>query len=155
MSASKVYVASSWRNELQPEVVSALRHAGHEVYDFKNPREGDHGFHWTDVGMPSYDRATNSVVPVGEYLVGIEHPIALAGFQSDFDAMRWADTCVLVLPCGRSAHLELGWFVGQGCPTAILLDGPEVVPELMYRMVDRLACSTLEVVDWVSGGSPR
>ena len=27
---------------------------------------------------------------------------------------RWDDTFVLVLPCGRSAHLELGWAVGQG-----------------------------------------
>ncbi len=29
----KIYVASSWRNPAQPEVVSALRSAGHLVYD--------------------------------------------------------------------------------------------------------------------------
>lgn len=40
----KVYVASSWRNLLQPGVVSALRSMGHWVYDFKNPSEGDKGF---------------------------------------------------------------------------------------------------------------
>lgn len=148
---SRIYVASSWRNDFQPEVVRSLREDGHEVYDFKNPREGDHGFGWQQVGMPSYDRATNSDVPVSEYLSGIEHPIAQAGFQSDFDAMKWADTCVLVLPCGRSAHLELGWFVGAGRRTAIVLDGPLVTPELMYLMVDAIVENVFDLLDWVNG----
>jgi hypothetical protein len=29
----KIYVASSWRNSIQPEVVKALRVAGHERID--------------------------------------------------------------------------------------------------------------------------
>ena len=29
-----IYVASSWRNTYYPEVVQALRDAGHEVYTF-------------------------------------------------------------------------------------------------------------------------
>lgn len=147
---SRIYVASSWRNETQPVVVSALREAGHEVYDFKNPREGEHGFHWSETGMASYDRATNSDVPIKEYLVGIDHPVALAGFASDFDAMKWADTCVLVLPCGRSAHLELGWFVGAGRRTAILLNGPLVTPELMYRMVDLISPTIGKILVWAA-----
>jgi hypothetical protein len=147
---SRIYVASSWRNDFQPMVVEVLRLNGHEVYDFKIPREGDHGFAWTDVGMPSYDRATNSDVPVEEYLAGIQHPRARQGFNSDFDAMQWADACVLVLPCGRSAHLELGWFVGWGKRTAILLDGPLVTPELMYKMVDLIATDVNEIVGWLA-----
>ena len=35
----KIYVASSWRNPYQPEVVAALKKAGHEVYDFRNPKD--------------------------------------------------------------------------------------------------------------------
>ncbi len=34
---SDIYLASSWRNDLQPEVLLALRDAGHAVYDFRNP----------------------------------------------------------------------------------------------------------------------
>ena len=45
----KIYVASSWRNPYQPEVVAALRKAGHEVYDFRNPKDNPGGFHWADV----------------------------------------------------------------------------------------------------------
>lgn len=33
----KIYVASSWRNSIQAEIVAALRAEGHEVYDFRNP----------------------------------------------------------------------------------------------------------------------
>ena len=33
MASHKIYVASSWRNEYYPEVVNALRNAGHDVYD--------------------------------------------------------------------------------------------------------------------------
>ena len=46
---AKIYVASSWRNPYFPEVVEALRAAGHEVYDFRNPPHGGAGFHWTDI----------------------------------------------------------------------------------------------------------
>ena len=35
---ARIYVASSWRNVYYPEVVTRLREAGHEVYDFRNPR---------------------------------------------------------------------------------------------------------------------
>lgn len=144
---SRIYVASSWRNMMQVAVVAGLRSAGHEVYDFKKPRPGDNGFHWSEVGMASYDRATNSDVPVEEYLTGIDHPIAQRGFASDFDAMNWAEACVLVLPCGRSAHLELGWFVGQGRRTAVLLEDP-MTPELMYRMVDFMAPTFNDLLGW-------
>jgi hypothetical protein len=52
-------------------------------------------------------------------------------------ALDWCDTCVLVLPCGRSAHLELGYAIGQAKTTAIL-HHPEqhMEPELMSKMVD-------------------
>ena len=45
----KIYVASSWRNGVYPEVVAKLREAGHEVYDFRNPPSGDPGFKWSSV----------------------------------------------------------------------------------------------------------
>lgn len=37
---AKIYVASSWRNVFQQDVVDILRNLGHEVYDFKNPHMG-------------------------------------------------------------------------------------------------------------------
>ena len=85
------------------------------------------------------------------YLAAIEHPRAAEGYASDFAAMQRADTFVLVLPCGRSAHLELGWAVGAGKRTAILLDGAteDMVPELMYKMVDHLATDIDDLLGWL------
>lgn len=137
---------------MQPHVVNILRGMSHEVYDFKNPREGDNGFHWSDV-MPSYQKGPeNQLAYAEDYLLALEHPISVNGFHSDFDAMQWADACLLVLPCGRSAHLELGWMVGQGKKTAIMLDGDDnggmVTPELMYKMVDVIVPGLASMSNW-------
>jgi hypothetical protein len=111
-----IYVASSWRNERQPAVVLNLRDAGHDVYDFRNPSDGDSGFHWSEL-----DSEWEGWTPA-KYKSMIESsPIARAGFQKDMEAMVWADAFILVMPCGRSAHLELGWACGAGKKTCILL----------------------------------
>ncbi len=121
----KIYVASSWRNDYQQEVVKQLREAGDEVYDFKNPPGGT-GFDWADID-PQWQAWDNQT-----YFAALDHPIAEAGFKSDFDAMEWADACVMVMPCGRSAHVEAGWMQGAGKTTVIL--ATEAEPELMYKM---------------------
>jgi len=131
----KLYVASSWRNERQQEVVKQLQKAGHEVYDFRNPTKDDHGFHWSEI-----DPEWKSWSPE-QFCSGLRHSIAKRGFKRDFDAMEWADGCVLVLPCGRSAHLEAGYFVGARKPLYILLDDGE--PELMYSMAYHI-CSDID-----------
>lgn len=89
--------------------------------------------------------------PVDTYLQMVNHPVAIDGYHADFSAMEQADTFVLVLPCGKSAHLELGWAVGAGKRTAILLEDP-VEPELMYRMVDYLAPSLFDLLGWLGVG---
>jgi len=85
---------------------------------------------------------------VDDYLVMVNHPRAIEGFEADFAAMNKADTFVLVLPCGKSAHLELGWAIGAGKRTAILLEDP-VEPELMYRMVDHLSTDVADLLAWL------
>jgi len=81
---SKIYVASSWKNKYQQDVVKFLKEKGHDVYDFKNPTYGNTCFSWSD---------------------------------SDFNGMKWAEICVMVLPCGRSANTEAGWMKGFGRKT--------------------------------------
>jgi hypothetical protein len=152
----RLYVASSWRNPHQPDIVRWLRELGHETYDFRHPPAGDHlGFSWSDV-----DPGWTSWSPE-QYREALDHPIALAGFESDFGAMEWAEGCVLVLPCGRSAHLEAGWFVGAGKPLWILLDPDEFgidaghhVTELMYRMATGVCTGLDEVVDGIAAFKP-
>lgn len=140
----KIYVASSWRNPHQAAVVESLHKAGHLVYDFKNPRPGNTGFSWSEID-PNWINWT-----ADEYVAALDHPIAKAGYASDMNAMKWADTFVLVLPCGRSAHLELGWAAGAGKQTIVLTcDGQE--PELMAKMCDHICTSLQQVMDILAG----
>lgn len=137
----KIYVASSWRNLHQPEVVAFLRNLGDDVYDFRNPKRGDNGFHWSEID-PNWEDWSPS-----QYAKALKHPIATAGFESDLSAMEWADTCILVLPCGRSAHLEAGWFCGVSKPSAVLiLDQSE--PELMYLLGCEVLTSYSDLRHW-------
>lgn len=140
----KIYVASSWRNAIQPSVVQALRQAGHEVYDFKHPKPGDDGFRWSDVGLVRNPDGSCTPQALKEALA---HTRAAVGFASDAGAMMWADACVLVLPCGRSAHLEAGWMAGADKLTLVYASSAIAVePELMYGLTDGLCTSLDEVV---------
>ncbi|WFS07745.1 hypothetical protein [Methylobacterium sp. 391_Methyba4] len=142
---ARIYAASSWRNPLQPDIVGRLRDVGHEVYDFRNPPNGIPGFAWEEVDP---DWQAWSAARYRELLT--THPIAARGFLNDLRGMQWADTCLLILPCGRSAHLEAGWFCGQGKRCIILTrDGEE--PELMALLATDICVSMTEVEQALAG----
>ncbi len=126
-----IYVASSWRNPRQPDVVKVLRGDDHVVYDFRNPAPGDHGFQWDDVGpdWESWDAE--------EFVEALSHPIPEEAFRKDMAAIDCADIVVMVMPCGHSSHLELGYAAGRGKTTAILLSESGRM-ELMYKMADEI-----------------
>lgn len=128
---AKIYVASSWRNEYQQTVVMFLRQQGHEVYDFKNPPHGNGGFAWSDIDKNWENWDTN------QFKTALRHPIAVEGFKSDFDGMKWADVCVMVLPCGRSANTEAGWMKGAG-KSVYVFQPIKQEPELMYKIYDNI-----------------
>jgi hypothetical protein len=82
-----------------------------------------------------------------QFIEALNDPLAVEGFFKDMNALRKAQVTILVMPCGRSAHLELGYAVGAGQKTAILLSDGE--PELMYKMVSKIATSMGEIADWL------
>ena len=123
----KVYVASSWRNAYYPEVVKALRAAGHDVYDFRNAGPGGEGFHWSQIA-PDWEGWSTK-----QFLDALWNPLATKAFRNDCGHLAQADAVVLVLPAGASAHTEFGYGVGANKVTAILLE-PHTRPELMYKL---------------------
>lgn len=127
MRKRKIYVASSWRNQIQPIVVNKLRDLGHDIYDFRNPNHNSAGFNWKEIS-PDFENWT-----VDEFIKNLFHKRTMEAFKNDFDAMKWADTFVLVQPCGRSAHLELGWACGKNKTTIMLLEENQR-PDLMFKL---------------------
>ena len=137
---ARIYVASSWRNKYFPEVVARLREDGHEVYENRNPPHGGAGFHWTDIDENAPEWSFS------QYAEGLHHPKAERQFRADLEALEWADTCVLVLPCGRSAHTEAGWMAGAGKKVIVYI--PEMQePELMYKLFDAVTGEIDDLLD--------
>ena len=123
----KIYVASSWRNDLQPAIVHALRRCGHDVYDFRHPPGGT-GFSWQEV-KPDW---AGEHVDAAAYTAMLEHPTAEAGYESDMRALNDCEAVVFVLPCGRSASWEFGYAAGRGKRCYVVWFGAHE-PELMFR----------------------
>lgn len=140
MNKRKIYVASSWRNEYYPKVVAYLKEAGFDVYDFRNPPSDNLGFKWSYVSMDYMEWTPQ------QYRNMLNHPKAERQFNNDIVAMEACDTCVLVLPCGRSAHTEAGWFAGKG-KTTIAYIPEKQEPELMYKLFSNVCCSIDELLE--------
>lgn len=136
---AKVHFASSWWNHYYPQVVDVLRSAGHEVFDFRHPWAGYEAFRWSDIS-PDWESWS-----IAEYRNGLKHPVSKEKFRHDLEAMQWADICVLVLPCGRSALLEAGWFTGAGKQMVAFIPEKQE-PERMYNLFDDIAVTTEELV---------
>jgi hypothetical protein len=138
----KVYVASSWRNEYQQEVVRVLRGDGHEVYDFRDSGSGwgeihgvDGGFHWSEIDTDWQFWSPR------QYIAGLGHSRAVEGFQRDMQALRCCDACVMVMPCGSSACMEMGWAVGAGRAVVAYVPAirePELMVKMAHLVTDRL-----------------
>ena len=129
---NELYVASSWRNEYYSDVLVKLIDAGLEPYDFKNPVAGNTGFHWSEIDPDWLDWTPE------KFAKALSHPLADEGFAFDMAALDECKACILVLPAGRSAHLEAGYARGAKKPTYIYcppyVQKVRFEPELMYKM---------------------
>jgi hypothetical protein len=145
----KIYVASSWRNGYQHDVVMRLRDLGHEVYDFRgggdgwSPVDGDGGFGWKSID-PEWKEWTPEA-----YVRALGHPLAVEGFNRDMDALKRAAVCIMVMPCGPSASMEMGWACGAGKLVAVF--APDIrEPDLMVKMADLVTTRWESIVTWLS-----
>ena len=117
-------------------MVMALRRAGHTAYDFR-----ESGFSWSDcadeAALRDPKRFRDEVLTT---------PVAKEGFRRDMDALEQSQATVLVLPCGLSSHLELGYAVGAGQRTIVLFGDDPYGPELMYLMCSKICMTVDEVI---------
>src|SRR4051794_19474095 len=102
---TKIYIASSWRNEHYDGVRGMIEQAGYEVHDWRNAATA---FRW-DAIDPDYRTWTPD-----QYTEALNHPLAKTGFRNDHEGMIASDICGLLLPSGRSAHVEAGYMGGRG-----------------------------------------
>lgn len=118
-----IYLIGSLRNSKIPEFGEELRAVGFEVFDdwyAAGPEADDYWQRYEQNRGRTYKEA----------LTGLA-----AGHVFDFDRKHLlaADTGILMLPAGKSGHIELGIMIGQKKRTYILLDGEPERFDVMYR----------------------
>lgn len=122
LKIDSIYVIGSLRNEAIPEVANSLRNIGLEVFD-----------EWYSAGPEADDFWRKH-----QKGKGLTYKQALAGkaatnvFEFDKKNLDASDAALLVLPAGKSGHLELGYMAGCGKPSFILLDETPKLDEKWY-----------------------
>jgi len=100
-------------------VAEALRQDRHKVFLFcETETDGPENFTFGIKELPEEEPTMKSIFNYWK---------SWAGFHSDKNGLDWCDTVVLVLPSGRSAHLEAGYAVGQGKDVFVV--GPPIKGE--------------------------
>lgn len=118
-----IYIIGSLRNPNVPHLASFLR---------------DHGFPTFDDWHASGPTADECLWAY-EKLRGRPYDAALKGYaaqnQFHFDKrhIEEADIGVLMMPAGKSGHLELGVMIGMGKPVFILMDKEPERLDLMHN----------------------
>jgi nucleoside 2-deoxyribosyltransferase len=119
----KIYLIGSLRNPDIQDHTEFFRAAGHEVFD-----------DWYAAGEKADDAWQAYEQNRGHsYLEAINSVHAVAAFNVDKTWLDWCDTAILVMPAGKSCHLELGYVIGQGKPGYILMPKEPERYDLMYR----------------------
>jgi len=125
----KIYLASSWKNEHGVKAMAQLlRVNGHDVDAFCEEKAGRFMFHWSELGDASKIDAISM----------LESEQGKKAFAEDKKWLDWADCIILMLPSGRSAHLEAGYAVGQGKRLFIFGEFPKGEFDVMYGFADGL-----------------
>lgn len=145
---ARIYVASSWRNQNHQKLVSLLRDNGHKVYDFTKPNGVSQTNVWDEVKL-NQDNCT-----AAQYSEAMTNPVVEKRFENHLEAMTAADTCILLLPCGFSAHSEAGFMAGLGKRVFVFSYDQNVKPELMYLLYEGYTNEIEDLLKWLEEPIP-
>lgn len=132
-----VYLVGALKNPDIPQLAKTLREEGYEVFAEWHNAGPRADMHWQD----------------HEKFKGSSYKEALAGphvenvFYYDQAYIDLADIVVLVMPAGKSGHLELGYAAGGGKKTIILLDEEPARYDIMPRFADTICNNVSELIE--------
>lgn len=123
---SYIYLIGSLRNDAIPKTASVLRQSGYNVFD-----------DWYAAGPEADDYWKAYEQDRGRrYIEALQGEAAKNVHRFDQTHLDGAEAAILVLPAGKSGHLELGYMAGKGKKTFILLDAEVDRWDVMYRFAD-------------------
>jgi nucleoside 2-deoxyribosyltransferase len=128
------YVIGALRNPAIPEFANELQAQGYEAFaDWFSPGPDADNF-WRDY----------SKVRGLSYKQALESYAAKHVFEFDKFHLDRCDAAVLLMPGGKSAHLELGYTIGKGKPGFIVFDEEPERYEVMTQFATEIFFSKEE-----------
>src|SRR5688572_25528020 len=107
-----IYLIGSLRNPDIPALGHLLRRQGWDVFDDWHAAGPEADDYWLQ-----YEKSKGSTYKEALSGYAAKHVFAFDKFH-----LHRVDAGVLVLPAGKSGHLELGYLAGLGKPTYIVFD---------------------------------
>lgn len=132
-----IYIIGSLKNPRVVEIGNKLRELGHEVVDDWYAPGPDADDYWRD-----YERLRGRTYREALKGLHVGHVFAFDKYHIDR-----SQVVVLVMPAGKSAHLELGYAIGSGKIGYILLDGEPERWDIMYRFANDVFYTVDELVE--------
>jgi nucleoside 2-deoxyribosyltransferase len=111
---------------------------------------------WYAAGPEADDYWKSYYTALGySYTEALKQPASKHVFEFDKKHIDMSAVMVLVLPAGKSGHLELGYHLGKGKPGYILLDGADDRFDVMYQFATGVANDVDELIHMIqhSGGA--
>lgn len=131
-----IYLIGSLRNPKVTEVAEYLRGHGYDVFDDWMAAGPEADDYWQRYEQ---DRGNN-------YAQALQGYAAKHVYEFDLFHLNRCDIGVLLLPAGKSGHLELGYLIGSGKPGFILMqDDPERF-DVMYQFARGVSYSKEQLV---------
>ena len=140
----KMYLIGSLRNKELPSLANELREDFPEINFFDG---------WYAAGYEADDKWQEYEQEKGlSYVEALDGDPAHHVWSYDHHHLETSQGAVLVLPTGKSGHLEFGFMVGRGKSTIIHLPAEPERWDVMYRYADfvttsyeQLAAAMIEV----------
>jgi hypothetical protein len=124
----KIYLIGSLKNPHIPNIGKGLRDIGHDVFD-----DWHAGGPTADGEWQRFHRQRGDT-----YAQALKGKAARLHFEFDMHHLAAADAAILVLPAGKSAHIELCVMHGWSRPTFVFFDAEPAEWDLMYNIVDEV-----------------
>jgi len=123
MKKKVIYIIGSLKNKKIPFIAKEIRELGFEVFDdwfSPGPEADDFWRKYEKVRGSTYKEALNNWA--GKHI-----------FEFDKYHIDRADIGILIMPGGKSAHLELGYMIGQGKICFVFFDEEPERWDVMYQ----------------------
>jgi len=137
-----IYLIGSLRNPEVPLIAQTIRQTGEEVFDDWYAA-GEHA----DDAWRDYERGRGRT-----YVEALQGLAAEHVFSFDKRHIDRASAGLLILPAGKSGHMELGYIIGAKKPGYILVDDPDRW-DVMYKFATLVTTDLQDIVNEIRNRS--